>query len=162
MLVRPLPQLSAVNAFCWLGHFSFSFVYSMWNACYNRIPLRWWTLQFYLFAFLKKTILVVFAACFKSLSICTVKRRPMSSEAFEKSIVAGSTRLPWSQGWPVAGPAPLVATTRCSPPTSPALAATQPGWSCQCAFLKDESHAIVSICGSYPSKPLHYRKDSPV
>ncbi len=66
-----------------LGHFPFSFVFSKWNACSIGFRSGDWlghciTVHFFPF----KNSLVAFAVCFGSLSICTVKRRPMSSEAF--------------------------------------------------------------------------------
>ncbi len=66
-----------------LGAFSFSFVFSKWNACSIGFRSGDWlghciTVHFFPF----KNSLVAFAVCFGSLSICTVKHRPMSSEAF--------------------------------------------------------------------------------
>ncbi len=66
-----------------LGAFPFSFVFSKWNACSIGFRSGDWlghciTVHFFPF----KNSLVAFAVCFGSLSICTVKRRPMSSEAF--------------------------------------------------------------------------------
>ncbi len=66
-----------------LGHFPFSFVFSKWNACSIGFRSGDWlghciTVHFFPF----KNSLVAFAVCFGSLSICTVKRCPMSSEAF--------------------------------------------------------------------------------
>ncbi len=74
----------AVFSSClFLGHFPFSFVFSKWNACSIGFRSGDWlghciTVHFFPF----KNSLVAFAVCFGSLSICTVKRRPMSSEAF--------------------------------------------------------------------------------
>ncbi len=49
----------------------------------NRIQVRWLTWPLHNSPLLPfKNSLVAFAVCFGSLSICTVKRRPMSSEAF--------------------------------------------------------------------------------
>ncbi len=75
---------ATVSSSClFLGHFPFSFVFSKWNACSIGFMSDYWlghciTLPFFPF----KNSLVAFAVCFGSLSFCTVKRRPMSSEAF--------------------------------------------------------------------------------
>ncbi len=81
-----LCQASTATVFSsclFLGHFPFSFVFSKWNACSIGFRSGDWlghciTVHFFPF----KNSLVAFAVCFGSLSICTVKRRPMSSEAF--------------------------------------------------------------------------------
>ncbi len=81
-----LCQASTATVFIsclFLGHFPFSFVFSKWNACSIGFRSGDWlghciTVHFFPF----KNSLVAFAVCFGSLSICTVKRRPMSSEAF--------------------------------------------------------------------------------
>ncbi len=77
-------SIATVFSSClFLGHFPFSFVFSKWNACSIGFRSGDWlghciTVHFFPF----KNSLVAFAVCFGSLSICTVKRRPMSSEAF--------------------------------------------------------------------------------
>ena len=68
-----------------LGAFSLQFCLQQVKCMLNRIQVRsgdWLghCITFNLFAL--KSSLVAFAVCFGSLSICTVKRRPMSSEAF--------------------------------------------------------------------------------
>ncbi len=81
-----LCQASTATVFSsclFLGHFPFSFVFSKWNACSIGFRSGDWlghciTVHFFPF----KNSLVAFAVCFVSLFICTVKRRPMSSEAF--------------------------------------------------------------------------------
>ncbi len=79
-----LASTATVFSSClFLGHFPFSFVFSKWNACSIGFRSGDWlghciTVHFFPF----KNSLVAFAVCFGSLSICTVKRRPMSSEAF--------------------------------------------------------------------------------
>ncbi len=81
-----LCQASTATVFSsclFLGHFPFSFVFSKWNACSIGFRSGDWlghciTVHFFPF----KNSLVAFAVCFGSSSICTVKRRPMSSEAF--------------------------------------------------------------------------------
>ncbi len=81
-----LCQASTATVFSsclFFGHFPFSFVFSKWNACSIGFRSGDWlghciTVHFFPF----KNSLVAFAVCFGSLSICTVKRRPMSSEAF--------------------------------------------------------------------------------
>ncbi len=81
-----LCQASTATVFSsclFLEHFPFSFVFSKWNACSIGFRSGDWlghciTVHFFSF----KNSLVAFAVCFGSLSICTVKRHPMSSEAF--------------------------------------------------------------------------------
>ncbi len=78
---RPLLQPSSVPACSWA--FSLQFCLSKWNVCSIGFRSGDWlghciTVHFFPF----KNSLVAFAVCFGSLSICTVKRRPMSSEAF--------------------------------------------------------------------------------
>ena len=66
-----------------LGHFPFSFVFSKWKTCSMRFRSGDWLghcITFHFFAL--KISLVAFAVWFRSLSICTVKWHPMSSEAF--------------------------------------------------------------------------------
>ncbi len=66
-----------------LGAFSLQFCLQQVKCMLNRIQVRWLTchcITVHFFPF--KNFLVAFAVCFGSLSICTVKRRPMSSEAF--------------------------------------------------------------------------------
>ena len=79
-----LPGLYCNFSSClFLGHFPFSFVFSKWNACSIGFRSGEWLghcITFHFFAL--KNSLVAFMVCFGSLSICTVKRRPMSSEAF--------------------------------------------------------------------------------
>ena len=81
-----LCQASTASVFSsclFLGHFPFSFVFSKWNARSIGFRSGDWLdhcRTFHFFAL--KNSLVAFAVCFGSLSICTVKRRPMSSEAF--------------------------------------------------------------------------------
>ena len=61
----------------------FLLVFSKWNACSIGFRSGDWLghcITFHFFAL--KNSLVAFAVCFGSLSICTVKRRPISSEAF--------------------------------------------------------------------------------
>ncbi len=66
-----------------LGAFSLQFCLQQVKCMLNRIQVRWltWPLHNSPLLSLQK-LLVAFAVCFGSLSICTVKRRPMSSEAF--------------------------------------------------------------------------------
>ena len=81
-----LCQASTATVFSsrlFLGHFPFSFVFSKSNACSIGFRSGVWLghcITFHFFAL--KNYLVTFAVCFGSLSICTVKCRPMSSEAF--------------------------------------------------------------------------------
>ncbi len=81
-----LCQASTATVFSsclFLGHFPFSFVFSKWKCMLNRIQVRWLTWPLHNSPLLSlQNSLVAFAVCFGSLSICTVKRRPMSSEAF--------------------------------------------------------------------------------
>ncbi len=79
------PLLQTVFSSClFLGHFPFSFCLQQVKCMLNRIQVRWltWPLHNSPLLFPFKNSLVAFAVCFGSLSICTVKRRPMSSEAF--------------------------------------------------------------------------------
>ena len=75
-----LCQASTATVFSsclFLGHFSFSFVFSKWNACSIGFRSGDWLghcITFHFFAL--KNSLVAFTICFGSLSICTVKRRP--------------------------------------------------------------------------------------
>ncbi len=80
-----LCQASTATVFSsclFLGHFPFSL--SLASECMlNRIQVRWLTWPLHNSPLLSlQNSLVAFAVCFGSLSICTVKRRPMSSEAF--------------------------------------------------------------------------------
>ncbi len=66
-----------------LGAFSLQFCLQQVKCMLNRIQVRWLTWPLHNSPLLPfKNSLVAFAVCFGSLSICTVKRRPMSSEAF--------------------------------------------------------------------------------
>ena len=64
-----------------LGAFSLEFCLQQVKCMLNRIQVRWlsWPLPTF-HSFALKNSLVAFAVCFGPLSICTVKRRPMSSE----------------------------------------------------------------------------------
>ena len=82
-----LCQASTATVFSsslFLGHFPFSFVFSKWNAWSIGFRSGDWfghCITFHFFAL--KNYLVAFAVCFGSLSIYTVKRCPVSSEAFD-------------------------------------------------------------------------------
>ncbi len=66
-----------------LGAFSIQFCLQQVKCMLNRIQVRWLTWPLHNSPLLSlQNSLVAFAVCFGSLSICTVKRRPMSSEAF--------------------------------------------------------------------------------
>ncbi len=78
---RPLLQPSSVPACSW-GIF-LQFCLQQVKCMLNRIQVRWltWPLHNSPLLSLQK-LFGCFTVCFGSLSICTVKRRPMSSEAF--------------------------------------------------------------------------------
>ena len=66
-----------------LGAFSLQFCLQQVKCMLNWIQVRWLTWPLHNIPLLcLKNSLVAFAVCFGSLSICTVKRCPMSSEAF--------------------------------------------------------------------------------
>ncbi len=66
-----------------LGAFSLQFCLQQVKCMLNWIQVRWLTWPLHNSPLLSlQNSLVAFAVCFGSLSICTVKRRPMSSEAF--------------------------------------------------------------------------------
>ncbi len=62
---------------------SFSFVFSLWNACSIRLRSGDWLGHCRIFHFFTfKNSWVAFAVCFGSSSICTMKRRPINFAAF--------------------------------------------------------------------------------
>ncbi len=81
-----LCQASTATVFSsclFLGHFPFSFCLQQVKCMLNRIQVRWltWPLHNSPLLSLQK-LFGCFCSMLGSLSICTVKRRPMSSEAF--------------------------------------------------------------------------------
>ncbi len=65
-----------------VGLSAFSFVFSKWNACSIRLKSGDWLGHCKILFFTFKNSWVAFAVCFGSLSICTMKHRPINFAPF--------------------------------------------------------------------------------